>query len=189
MDTVTNPVAEAQAPAVFDVLAFVEGTAYPTKDVVIFQDAKSATDFVDAMNRRAAMPDEEVDSPEYIELSNEIETLSDKIKASSMIFSLRGMPPGIVAEIMRVPDGEEETLHSEERDNKLIAKTIVSVRNAAGAVDQRVWDESQVKKLRDFLKEGEFGKLVTAVGDINFNAMVFDQATDAGFPGRSANVA
>lgn len=188
MDTDTI-VSNAQAPETFDVLAFVEGTDYPTQEVVVFQDAKSATEFVAAINKRTDMPDDEVASDEYVALSAKIDELGAKVKASSIIFSLRGMPPGIVAEIMKVPEDEAEELHAEDRDNKLIAKTIVSARSASGAVDSRLWDEAQVGKLRIFLKEGEFGKLVKGVGEVNFNAMVFDQATDAGFLSRSTDLA
>lgn len=45
-----------------------------------------------------------------------------------------------------------------------------------------------MKRLKRYLKEGEYGKLVQGVIDVNFNASVFDQATDAGFLGGSSDM-
>jgi hypothetical protein len=182
MDTVEA----AQAPETFDVLAFVEQTAYPTQRVVVFQDAKSADEYVKLVAERIELDKAGEDTAE---LDAKVTELGEKISASSIVFDLRGMPPGIVQEILKVPEGEDESLHELDRDNNLIAKTIIKVSNAKGAVDPSPVSAETVAKLRSFLKEGEFGKLVKAASEVNFNAMVFDQATDAGFSGRRTDVA
>lgn len=174
-----NAVQEAQAPGTFDVLSFVEGTAYPTDTVVIYQDVKSVTDLLNANNRRLEM-DKSEKTGDYTEIDAEIAELTEKVKASAMSFYLRGMPPGVSRTIFNATDDTTDAQYRE-MENELIAKTIVRVTNAAGASDERLWDGETVAKLRDFVKEGEFRKLVTAVANVNFNAMVFDQATDAGF--------
>jgi len=184
MDTATA-IETAQAPGVFDVLAFVEETAYPTETVVVFQDVKSAQEYVKLVNERF---EKDKNKEDTTELDAQIAELGEKISKSSLIFELRGMPPGVVDNILNVPEGEDPALREKERDNDLIAKSIVQVRNADGAVDPRVWDSNAVSKLRVFLKEGEFGKLIAGVSSVNFNAMVFDQATDAGFSGRGTDV-
>lgn len=194
MDT-TTAVETAQAPSTFDVLSFVEATAYPTDTVVLYADVKSAAEYVRLVNERAkeeaTTKNGSFESDYQAERDAEIEKLGEKIKASSIVFDLRGMPPGIVQELIKMPEGETDSAESEQaRDDKLIAATIIDIKNAEGVSDNRgVYTQEDVAKLRAFLKEGEFGKLVKAVGEVNFNAMVFDQATDAGFSGRRADVA
>lgn len=187
----TDAVTLAQSPETFDVLSFIEGTAYPTETVTIYTDALSA----DALLKvdRARKEAEKAQLAEEATLNTEdfdsqIADLTEKVKASALTFSLRGLPPGLVQEIYSVDENaEEEVIRSAE--NKLIASTIVSVTNAKGATDSRLWDEEAVEKFRRFLKEGEFAKVVRAVVNVNFNAAVFDQATDAGFLGGSPDVA
>lgn len=186
----TTAIETAQAPGTFDVLSFVEATAYPTETVVVFQNADAADKYVKLVNERTELDAVEKKTPaqkkEVESLTVRIDELGQTIRDSSIIFDLQGMPPGVVQEILKRHEAEEDDPNS---DNELIAKSIKVVRNATGAVDPRTWTEDDVRKLRTHLKEGEFGKLVSAVGSVNFNAMVFDQATDAGFSGRRANVA
>lgn len=191
--TIEATIDAAQAQDTFDVLSFIEGTAYPTENVVIYTDPKSATELLIANQKRKdnelnADSDgvaEKVDE----ELTKEIEILTAKVKGSALTFSLRGLPPGLVQDIYALPDGEEGTTEKQlEAEDDLIAKTIVGVKNAAGAEDPQIWDSHKIAQLRRFLKEGEFGKLIQGVIRVNFNASVFDQATDAGFLGGSSDV-
>lgn len=186
----TTAIETAQQPGTFDVLSFVEATAYPTETVVLFQNVDAADKYVKLINERLELEGIEKKSPadkKAIEsLTVRIDELGEAIRQSSIVFDLQGMPPGVVQEILKRHETDEDDPNS---DNELIAKSIKTVRNAAGAVDPRVWTEEDVRKLREHLKEGEFGKLVKGVGAVNFNAMVFDQATDAGFSGRRADVA
>lgn len=196
MDTndIEATIIQNQSPGVFDVLSFVEQTAYPTEDVVVFQDVKSADLYIELVNKRNALDGSDSSTGEETEtqkaLTEEIHELGEKIKNSSMIFHLRGMPPGIVDDILKAPDPENDTTALErERENELVANTIIGVSNHKGDKDSRVWTGEEVAKLRRFLKEGEYGKLATGVSKVNFNAAIFDQATDAGFSGRSSDVA
>lgn len=187
MDETTNIIDQAQAQGTFDVLSFISGTAYPTQTVTLFTDPKSATELLLVNEERKAL---EVSNPgeETGDLDAQIASLTSKVQASVIKFDLRGMPPGIVEEIYPA-DEEEDPKVLKGRENKLIAHTIVKVSNHEGIVDERVWDEEAVQKLRIFLKEGEFAKLTTGVASVNFNAIVFDQATDAGFLSRGSDLA
>lgn len=180
----TEAITQAQAQDTFDVFSFIEGTAYPTQDVTVYQDAKSAARLLELNEERKKA---EVEVAETPELDAQIAELETAIKNSALTFELRGMPPGLVRELYNVEDGDEEAADGAE--DKLIAGTIVAVTNAQGQRDVRVWDVEGVEKLRRFLKEGEFGKLIKGVVSVNFNATVFDQATDAGFLGGSADLA
>jgi hypothetical protein len=183
---VETAVTQAQAPGEFDVLSFISGTAYPTETVKVYTDAKSATDLLNANQKRLDM-DKSDEKSDYTDIDSKIEELIQKIESSALTFELRGMPPGVTQEIYNfAEDAEDNVVRTAE--NKLIAATIVSVTNAQGSRDGRIWDGEAVDGLRKFLKEGEFGKLVKGVVNVNFNAAVFDQATDAGFLGRSSDV-
>lgn len=184
-ETITQNVEAAQAPAAFDVLAFVEATAYPTEKIVLFQNPEAAAKYV----KLSQKVNDSEDAPDPA-LEAEIEKLGDAIKKSSIVFELRGMPPGIVNEILKKGEGEDKTDEDARKvDHELIAKSIVRVTNHEGVADGRTWNADDVSRLRNFLKEGEFGKLLTAVANVNFSAAVFDEATDAGFSGRGVDVA
>lgn len=184
--TETDAVVAAQAPGVFDVLSFVEGTAYPTETVVVYQDAKSATELIMANKERLAMDVLLVD--DYENIDERITKLTEAVKSSALRFNLRGMPPGVARDVYNPTEGMTEEENAQQ-ENDLIAKTIVSVQNAQGAVDGSLWDAGKVATLRRFLKEGEFNKLVMGVSSVNFNAAVFDQAVDAGFLSRDTDLA
>jgi len=175
----TDAITTAQAPDTFDVLSFIEGTAYPRAEVSVYTDAKSATDLITLGNRRK---DREIAEGPITDLDDEIAELAEKVEASKLTFKLQGLPPGMVRDIYNVEEGADDTTQLS-AENRLIANTITGAVNSKGQVDSRVWDEEAVGKLRRFLKEAEFGKLITGVIEVNFNAAVFDQASDAGFLG------
>ena len=177
MDAITA----AQAPDTFDVLSFIEATAYPTETVTVYTDAKSATALL-ALNEKRKTGDAWDTSND-----EEMAALTEKVKNSVLVFDLRGMPPGIVRDIYDVTE-ELDKDAQELAEAKLVASSIVRVSNVHGTVDSRVWDAEAVTKLKRFLKEAEFGKLVNGVINVNFNASVFDQATDAGFLGGSSDM-
>lgn len=186
MTDTLDAISAAQAPDTFDVLSFIESTAYPTETVTVYTDAKSATDLL-ALNAKRKAHELGPESYDPTMYDAEIEALTEKVKKSILTFELRGMPPGVVRDLYTVED-DNDIAAQENAQAKLIASTIVSVKNADGVADSRLWDAEAVKKLQRFLKEAEFGKLVKGVIDVNFNASVFDQATDAGFLGGSSDV-
>lgn len=185
MDT-QQVIDQAQAPGTFDVLSFIEQTAYPTDKVVVFQDVKSVDALLKA-NRERLDHDAAPESFDPTELDARIAELSEKVQASAIVFELRGMPPGIVQEIYGNGEGTEEELL--EREHRLIAATIIAASDHKGNRDERLWQHEDVAKLRRYLKEGEFGKLINGVVKVNFNATVFDEATDAGFLSRGSDLA
>lgn len=180
-----DAISEAQAPTTFDVLSFVEGTAYPVETVKIYTDVKAVAELLEA-NQARLSNDIHKDDPRDFDAI--IEDATARVNASALTFDLRGMPPGIVQELYASTEGETAE-QVQEKEDALVARTIVDVRNADGIRDPRLWSGEDVAKLRRFVKEGEFGKLIQGVVNVNFNAAIFDQATDAGFLGGSADVA
>lgn len=172
-------------PGAVDVLALLEGSEYPSREVVLFTDPKSGDEYVKLVTRRNELDliTDEGDTDltaEQAELTEQIEQVGNKLRKSSLIFTLRGMAPGIVQDMYAgVEDGDAEAERAAE--HKLIAHTIVGVKTGEGATDNQVWDAEKIGTLRKFLKEGEFGKLIKGVVEVNFDANLFDKAVDAGF--------
>ena len=186
----TNTIDTAQAQGTFDVLSFIEGTAYPTDEVKVYTDVISADALLKANEKRLKMDEApEGVKEEFDKVDAEIAELTNKVQNSALTFSLRGLPPGVVQEIYGNLAEEADPQLAREAEHKLIASTISGVTNAAGERDPRVWDAESVGKLRHFVKEGEYTRLIEGVVRVNFNASVFDQATDAGFLGGSSDVA
>lgn len=180
MDTV-NPETIASNPGEIDVLAFLEQTNYPTREVVIFTDAKSADEYV-RLNTELNPVGKDVEPVEPTdEQTAELERLAAAVRKSSLIFSLRGMAPGVVNDIYG--DTPKDDAESVLKENKLVAATIIGAKNNEGVADSRMWGADDVDKLRRYLKEGEFNKLVQATIEVNFDANLFDSAVDAGFSG------
>ena len=147
--TDTNPVEAAQQPGTFDVLSFLEQVAYPTEKVVLFTDAASAEEYI-KLNKQRLEREDAVD-PDNDPLTVKIEELGEKIRKSSLIFNLRGMPPGMVRDVLDNEGTEDFPVTEQDRDNKLIAMTIERVTDQNNNVDPRVWDQETVAKLRRYL--------------------------------------
>lgn len=173
MNTVDEVV---ENPAEIDVLSFLDGAEYPTREVVVFTDVKSADEYV-RLNGA-----DELDAAAEAELT----ALETKVRASAIIFHLRGMAPGVVNELY-TKNGDEEP--EAEKESRLVKATVYKVTNFEGVEDKHEFTEESVNKLRRYLKEGEFGKLVKGVIEVNFDANLFDRAVDAGFSGGRTNPA
>lgn len=190
MDTATTtiePTAEN-----FDIFAMLEGTPLPVEEVTIFVDTAAAIEYSKLVAERQADEDKGLSlTADLAQARDEkIAALQDRLRKSALVFGVRGIAPGIVNEIL-APNGETTTDVNElkKRDNELIARSIVSVKNHAGATDPRIWDAEQVDKFRTLMNEGEFGRLVAKIAEVNFTAAAFDSAADAGFPRGRVDVA
>ncbi len=176
--------------ATFNVLEFLSGANYPTEEVVLYTDVKSAAEFERIKNERdnAQVGDAKTEKAYQARLDK----LAEAIKASALTFHLQGLPPkesqAIVAESPSDADLSPEELDAlqTQRGNELVARTITQITNNEGANGGTLTAE-QVADLPNWIVGGEIGKLITAVSRVNFNAAVFDSATDAGFLGGPAN--
>lgn len=189
MTDVATTIENGQKPENFDVFAFLNETVYPTEDVTVHRDVVSARRYVELSAKykeaEAALPrtdDGQVKpTEEMLDWYDEREALVEKINATAMTFTLRGLAPYEVEAIVgdEAPEGDYPFY----QDHVLIARSIVSVKDAQGNVDSRTWTDADISKLRGLLTAGEFGKLIAGAANVNFTAAVFNQATDAGFPG------
>lgn len=189
MTDLEQTIVGAQAPEIFNVFAFLDETVYPTEDVTLYRDVVSAKKYVELASKYKVEEDKlKPDdggaikpTAEMLDWHDEQKKLVEKINASAMTFTLRGLPPYEVEAIVGddAPKGEYPNF----QDHTLIARSIVTVKSADGKIDQHTWTDGEVSKLRGLLTGGEFGKLIVGTSSVNFTAAVFNQATDAGFPG------
>ena len=188
MDTVE----EAQKPGTFDVLSFVEGTAYPTDYVTLFRDVAAAKKYADLVAERMKYDglDEATgeSKAKAEELTEQIAAAQEELEASAMTFKLRGFAPGIVDEIMTAHNDPEKP-EDNTADSHLIAHAIVYVTDVDGNQDNHTWTAEDVLRLKRYLAEGEYVKLLSGVANVIFNAAVFERAADAGFPRGRVDVA
>lgn len=172
----------ATSPESFDVLSFVEQTAYPTEFVTLFTDVVAARKY--AETKKAFGDAQDSDTAEKVEAK--LAELEEQLKLSSLTFKLRGFPPGIVNELIEQYSTEENPTGA---DAHVIAKAIISVTAGNGNIDAHSWTAEEVIRLRNNVAEGQYLKLLGGVANVVFNSAVFDQVTDAGFSGGSTDVA
>jgi hypothetical protein len=198
----TDAVTTAMAPETFKLDDFLAGVAYPTEEVTIHLDAFTANEKLkalakkDELERKLAklkdskaprtLDEKTVSFEDVAEIQEVIDGLNEKLEASGLTFSMRGMEPAIVQEITKrhfvTAEDEENPDKNIARDNELIAKSIIKVTNAQGQVDEHVFTADEVNHWRGKLLDGEFLKLVQAVAKVNLNGALFSVAVDAPFP-------
>lgn len=162
-------------PRTFNVLDFIEGTVYPSKDVKI------------AINLNAAKRIAEGD--ESAETRKEFDD-------SVLTFTVRGLPPALRDSITKKahaattrPDRDAAPVEQLEYtfllNDGIVARSITRITKADGTVDEASgkYDEQFAKTLRGKIGDSEFGRLLEAVVEVNFDADSVNAAIDAGFPG------
>jgi hypothetical protein len=209
--TDTDAVTAAMQPDTFKLDDFLADIAYPVETVTIHLDAYTANEKLkvlerkDELEKQAARAREakknaprtinEADTTfeEIEKVQAEIDALNSKLEESALTFHMRGMEPGIVDSITKSfftePGDEENPDKNTARDNELIAKSIIKVVNAKGAVDEHVFTAEEVALWRTKLLPGEFLKLVQSVARVNLNGALFSFAVDAPFLGGRSDVA
>lgn len=168
-------------PDEFDIIAFIEGSNYPEKEVTVYTDGKAALELRELKN-----------SVENSDGKRE-EKLREQIKKSALTFTLRGLAPKKIEMLMSRMTINSKDISDEERSKRfmestdaLTAATIVKVVTADGRQDARSWDQERATSLRGVLVSSEYEKLAEGVAAVNFDAQLFDETVDAGFSGGRA---
>jgi len=176
----------------FDLTAFIDGSSYPRKSVVVYTDVAALKERQDLQNVLQGLDPktgEELETPattEQLEAAqNRLDELTPVIEDSGVTFELQGMPFRMAQEIADI--FSEETPATEEEILKLVRTCIQSVTNVKGA-KASVPDENGLKNLQLRLSPGEFTKLINAAIEVNFTAASYEAEIDAGFPGGSPDV-
>lgn len=171
----------------FSVLDAIKGKSYPTDSVTVYYDT-GAAHLVKVLEAQAA---DTLDPDEADQIHEQIEAQRLKVRASKLVFDLRGFDPGVGEEIRKIarkqfPDDVDQfgNLNGEAAQYvnfRYIAESIVRVTDAEGQVDESRWDFDQVSGLYGLLPADEFDKIAQKAFELSFASLAFDQIVDADF--------
>lgn len=162
----------------FDLFDFMSGAAYPEESISVYTDRAS----VYARDKIETQISNERDSAKVDELAAQSAELSDKIRSTSITFTLRGLPSPIVEEVEKKVgakfgiDGDNEE-RAKFRMMELIALHIVQVTRADGAKDERTWDAETTERLMTTFDPSQRDKLITGVMELTLKAREFEDYT------------
>jgi hypothetical protein len=177
---VLDLVGDAQKQGKFNLGEFVKGRGYPQDSVEIYVDVESAYE-LSKLNEKLIKVTETEESEK---LEAEAKVLSDKILASKLTFKMRGIDQKQVEKIE-----EDSKKKFDENDNnwiidymcQLVAANIVSVTDASGKVDERIFTGEDVEDLRSYLSSEAWEKIVSTMQKLTLATGYFKGLTDAGF--------
>lgn len=196
---VEEAVAEATDLETFDVFEFIDGANTPQNKVTVYTDADAALKVARALiaekasNERSKQMDQfsladDFEEDEDVLSEEEIDALVNRLKASALVFELKGLAPAARKALEKklqattdYSETDESPEYNRALDGELVSRSIVSVTNASGAKSRTKWTPDNVLKLTDSLYESESGKLFQGVGEINYVGAIFDRAVTADF--------
>jgi hypothetical protein len=177
---VLNLVEEAQQPGTFNLGDFVKGRGYPQDSVEIYVDVESAYE-LSKLNEKLINVTETEESEK---LEAEAKVLSDKILASKLTFKMRGIDQKQVEIIEDQSKGkfkEDDVAWVLDYMCELVAANIVSVTDATGKVDERIFTGKDAEELRSYLSSEAWEKIVSTMQKLTLATGYFKGLTDAGF--------
>ena len=166
----------------FDLIAFVEGSSYPTKTVTVYTNV-AAMNAVADIRAEIAEADNTIDIPAQQERESRLDAAKADVEASAINFELQGMP---YAEAQEIANIFTDTGATESELFDLIIATLKKVTDANGAVAS-LPSKEQLEKLHKKLAPLEFNKLLEGAIEVNFSAAKYESEVDAGFPGGAAD--
>ena len=177
---VLDLVEEAQKPGSFNLGEFVKGRGYPQDSVEIYVDVESAYE-LSKLNEKLVQA---TDTEESEKLEAEAKILSDKILASKLTFNMRGIDQKHVEKIeveskKKFDDNDSDWII--DYMCELVAANIVSVTDAEGKVDERIFTGEDVEELRSYLSSEAWEKVVATMQKLTLATGYFKGLTDAGF--------
>jgi len=177
---VLDLVEDAQKPGKFNLGEFVKGRGYPQDTVEVYVDVESAYE-LSKLNDKLVQT---TDTKESEKLEAEAKILSDKILASKLTFSMRGIDQ---KQVENIEDKSKKKFDDNDSDwiidymCELVAANIVSVTDATGKVDERVFTGEDVEELRSYLSSEAWEKIVATMQKLTLATGYFKGLTDAGF--------
>jgi hypothetical protein len=177
---VLDLVEEAQKPGNFNLGEFVKGRGYPQDSVEVYVDVESAYELSKLNEKLIRATDKE----ESEKLEAEAKVFSDKILESKLTFKMRGIDQRQVEKI----EQDSKAKFEQNDDNwiidymcELVASNIISVTDASGKVDERIFTGQDVEDLRSYLSSEAWEKIVATMQKLTLATGYFKGLTDAGF--------
>lgn len=185
MTTETNEVIsmveKAQSKGNFKLADFIKGRNYPEDEVEIYFDVASAYEISKLNDQLILTDDPAVAAP----IEDAIRELEKKVLASRLKFRMRGIDQKQVEAIEAI---ERKTSDDQTNDDwyvdymcALIAANIVSVENADGELDERLFTKEDAIELRGVLPGESWDKLVSTMQKLTLATGYFKGLSDAGF--------
>ena len=185
MTTETNEVLslveKAQSKGNFNLGDFIKGRGYPEDEVEIYFDVASAYEISKLSDKLIETLDPEIAEP----IEAEIRELEKKVLASRLKFNMRGIDQ---KQVKAIEDAEKKNSDNFGDDDwyvdymcALIAANIISVENANGEVDERLFSKEDVVELRGVLPGESWDKLVATMQKLTLATGYFKGLSDAGF--------
>jgi len=189
--TAEAAVEELTAKETFNVFDFIAAVTVPEDDITIYTDADAALKIAKILlaEKEAAKADDGLSITDGAEDNEELLTvLHARLVASGLTFHMKGQTPderqkltNEIKESANWKEGEENAEFNTVFNNTLIARSIVSVTNASGAVNTSKWTPKQVKGFLPSLYESEAAKLYDTTAELSYIGAIFDRAVSADF--------
>jgi len=188
-DEVLKLVEKAQSKGVFDIAAFAKGRALPQDTVTAYLNVDAAYR-LDKINKEIAS---ELDSKVIESLEAKAKEIADEVIASKVIFHMRGVTQAEVEAVSEKCNkdypSEKDAFGNKVNTNDwlkawtiaLVAANIVRVENAAGEVDERVFEAKDAKDFYNTFPKEVWDLLVEKMEQLTLASAYFKGLTDAGF--------
>ena len=185
MTTETNEVLslveKAQSKGNFNLGDFIKGRGYPEDEVEVYLDVASAYDISKLNDELVLITKPEDAAP--IEAS--IRELEKKVLASRLKFNMRGIDQ---KQVEAIETSEKKNIDGQADDDwyvaymcALVAANIVSVENADGEIDERLFTKEDAVELRGVLPGESWDKIVGTMQKLTLATGYFKGLSDSGF--------
>jgi len=190
-EEVLKLVEKAQAKGTFNIVDFAKGRGYPQDSVTAYLDLESAYE-LNKINKQ--INDVQFGKDEDAEaLQAKAKELSEKILASKIVFNMRGVNQATIESITEKCNAEfppkVNAFGQEEADREwlkawtcgLVAANLVSIENADGEVDERLFTADDVDEFRQHLPKEIWDLIEEKMQQLTLAGAYFKGLTDAGF--------
>lgn len=177
---VLSLVEKAQAKGKFNLSDAIKGLANPTDSVEVYLDIYSAYELAKLNEKLINEPDIEISK----ELEAKAEELAEKIKASRLVFNMRGVDQNMVESLeasYRAKFAEKPDEMWVEYMCALVAENIVSVEDADGNIDDHDFTAEEVMVLRASMPKESWEQVLGTMQKLTLATGYFKGLTDAGF--------
>jgi len=181
-------VQEAQKQGTFNLSEVIKGRGYPQKTVTVYTNAEAALKLVE-IDKKMSQLSKAGDVQAYEELEKQSQELAEAVKSSRLDFHMQGVPQAIIETVESKIDKLYPSRDEEERNDdwfkayiaELVSLNIVSVTDANGNEDKRVFTYEDAVELRSYLPTESWAILVSTMQKLTLASGFFNGLTDAGF--------
>lgn len=190
-EQVLKLVETAQAKGTFNIVDFAKGRGYPQDSVTAYVDIESAYE-LNKINQQ--INDAKFGADDEAEkLQAKAKELSQKILKSKIVFNMRGVNQDTIEQITEKCNKDfppkTNAFGQEEADRDwvkawtcgLVAANLISIENAEGEIDERLFTADDVDDFRKHLPKEVWDLIEEKMQQLTLAGAYFKGLTDAGF--------